>query len=83
LFSDRVGLTPKLFCRLLRFQRARAVADEIAAPAWAQLASLCGYFDQAHLIKDFREFTGLTPAEYVRQRRPGEFLKENHALIPE
>lgn len=59
VFTAQVGLTPKLFCRLLRFQRARTLAEEVEAADWAQLASICGFFDQSHLINDFQEFSVL------------------------
>ena len=64
LFHEHVGLTPKLFSRVRRF---RAVTDRIekGMPVnWAGLAADCGYFDQAHLIRDFRAFAGITPLEY-------------------
>ncbi len=60
-FLREVGLGPKLFCRILRFQQVfRAV--ERADSKWAQVAADCGYYDQAHLIRDFRQFAGQTPA---------------------
>lgn len=62
LFSRQVGLTPKLFHRLMRFHRALDVANRLETDGWAGAAVRCGYFDQAHLIRDFRQFTGLTPA---------------------
>jgi AraC-like DNA-binding protein len=39
----------------------------VSAIPWADLATDCGYFDQAHLIKDFREFAGMTPNAFVRR----------------
>lgn len=67
VFAAEVGLTPKLYCRVRRFQRARGLARNVEAPDWAQVAVDCGYFDQSHLIRDFQEFAGLTPASYLRQ----------------
>jgi AraC-like DNA-binding protein len=64
-FAERVGLTPKRFERIRRFRR---VVDsiELGRPvAWAQIAIECGYYDQAHLINDFREFSGITPTTYA------------------
>ena len=66
LFRQHVGLTPKLFCRVRRFN---AMLDQIkrgVPVSWAELAADCGYFDQAHLIRDFRAFAGITPLEYSR-----------------
>jgi transcriptional regulator GlxA family with amidase domain len=78
VFAAEVGLTPKLYARVKRFQRARALVRGTAPPDWAQLAVECGYFDQAHLIRDFRAFAGLTPEEYLRHR--SEYVLHNHVL---
>ncbi len=53
------GLTPKKLCRVLRFRRACALGS-LGLP-WSLVALDAGYFDQAHLIRDFREFAGTTP----------------------
>jgi AraC-like DNA-binding protein len=68
VFTAEVGLTPKLYSRVQRFQRAWASARKAPAPVWARIAAACGYFDQSHLIRDFQAFAGLTPEEYVRRR---------------
>ena len=80
VFRDEVGLTPKLYCRIRRFQRilARiAHADEVD---WLDVALSCGYFDQSHFIHDFREFTGLRPTQYMDLRIAGE---KNHVRVPD
>ena len=65
-FLEEVGIGPKLFCRILRFQQVfRAVAED--SPGWAALAVDCGYYDQAHLIRDFQEFSHQTPAVLLAQ----------------
>jgi AraC-like DNA-binding protein len=64
LFRESVGLTPKLYCRIQRFQKVLA-AIERGRESWAELASECGYFDQAHLIHEFRAFSGTTPSVYL------------------
>ena len=56
---EESGLSPKHLCRVLRFRRACALAARGAG--WVSVAGDAGYFDQAHLIRDFREFTGGTP----------------------
>jgi AraC-like DNA-binding protein len=64
LFTDAVGLTPKLYSRI---NRLRSVVERVARGgevAWADLASEYGYYDQSHLTRDFREFSGVTPAEF-------------------
>jgi len=67
-FDCRVGLTPKLTSRILRFRTSLAAAHSIATPDWSDLAADCGYYDQAHLIHEFQEFAGMTPSEYRRNR---------------
>lgn len=70
LFRREVGLTPKIYSRVRRFQRVvarlrRVHGDEVD---WADLAVTEGYFDQSHLHHDFREFSGITPAAYCKAK---------------
>ena len=58
---EESGLTPKQLCRVLRFRHACQLARGGARVEWAGIAAEAGYFDQAHLIRDFREFAGATP----------------------
>jgi AraC-like DNA-binding protein len=80
VFADNVGMRPKAFARVLRFQRVLASCDGAAAPDWASLAALGGYCDQSHLIREFLAFTGLSPSELRRCR--GVPLKANHVAVP-
>jgi AraC-like DNA-binding protein len=69
-FREEVGLAPKVFGRILRFRRAAA---ELARPDGRSLAEIaldCGYYDQAHLNRDFREFSGRSPTELIAARLP-------------
>ena len=60
-FLREIGIGPKLLSRILRFQQVfRAVGRNDAG--WAGVAADCGYYDQAHLIRDFNQFAGQTPA---------------------
>ena len=70
-FSESVGLTPKRVARLQRFQRALPLMASGTEASWAGLATHLGYYDQSHLIRDFREFAGIRPTEY-QPRSPGE-----------
>jgi len=79
VFTKEVGLTPKLFYRLKRFQRAFASLRRIQAPDWTELAFECGYFDQSHFINDFRGFSGLRPSECISQSGPR--VMENHVAV--
>jgi methylphosphotriester-DNA--protein-cysteine methyltransferase len=67
-FRDEVGLTPKLYARVRRFQLVIDHVGQARAVDWAGVAQLCGYFDQAHFIRDFREFSGFTPTQYLARR---------------
>lgn len=63
VFHDRVGLTPKLYSRLARFKASLALLSN-ANINWAQTALELGYSDQSHMIAEFREFSGRTPASF-------------------
>lgn len=68
-FTAQVGLPPKHFARIRRLQRLLAAATSMAGgdgrgTDWARVAAECGYFDQAHLIADFRRLTGVAPSDY-------------------
>jgi AraC-like DNA-binding protein len=78
-FTSQVGLTPKRFCRVRRFQRAIALADRGSIEDWAAIAADCGFSDQPHLIREFRAFAGLPPSAYLAHRTP----HRNHVrLLP-
>lgn len=69
-FRAGIGLPPKAFARIARFEAAFVRLQSAARPRWAELALDCGYFDQAHMIRDFRELAGATPTEVLRRRAP-------------
>ncbi|MGW0903222.1 helix-turn-helix domain-containing protein [Streptomyces sp. NPDC002853] len=69
-FRSEVGLTPKTFARVLRFEHAHELATVPTPLPWAEVASVSGYADQAHLVRDWREFTGRSPTVWRR----GEIL---------
>jgi AraC-like DNA-binding protein len=71
-FREHVGLAPKAVARVLRFERATRLLGRAGADVrWSALALACGYYDQAHLIRDFRQFSGQTPGAYLRARLDG------------
>ncbi len=70
LFHQQVGLTPKAFYRVRRFQRALQSIHGRQGIDWAELALDCGYYDQAHFIHDFQAFSGLTPSTYLARATP-------------
>jgi AraC-like DNA-binding protein len=65
-FREEIGLPPKAVARLLRFERARALAERSTQPDWARIAAECGYYDQSHLTNDFRAVTGRTPETFFQ-----------------
>jgi len=67
-FDERVGLRPKTFCRVVRLQRAVAAIDRCDV-AWSALALEVGYADQAHLVREIRELSGVSPTALLRERR--------------
>jgi AraC-like DNA-binding protein len=65
--NQRLGINPKLFARLIRFSKAFAMAEQPTGQGWAGIAQDCGYYDQMHLIHDFKEFSGTTPGVVSKQ----------------
>lgn len=61
IFRDAIGVAPKTYARLLRFHRALDFARADARVNWASIAARAGYYDQAHLIAEFRSMAGVTP----------------------
>jgi len=77
VFREHVGVAPKSWCRIRRFQGAlQALYQAIDLP-WAELALACGYYDQSHFANDFRGFSGIDPTTYTANRGPWQ----NHAPI--
>lgn len=59
--KERLGMPPKLFLKLIRFSKAYRMHESQPALRWTDIALMNGYFDQAHLVRDFRQFTGVAP----------------------
>jgi AraC-like DNA-binding protein len=68
LFTREVGMTPKLYLRMTRFERLLRDIFRHSSVHWAETAAEYGYFDQSHLIRDFHDFAGMTPTEYLARR---------------
>jgi AraC-like DNA-binding protein len=68
LFTRQVGVTPKQYLRIMRFQRAICEVERAISVDWGQLAHQSGFYDQAHLIHDFKQFSGFTPNEYLQRK---------------
>jgi AraC-like DNA-binding protein len=69
VFRETIGLSPKAFAQLARFHRALGAARKDAGASWASIAAAAGYYDQAHLIADFRAIAGVTPRALLNELR--------------
>ena len=70
VFRETVGVSPKAFARIARFHRALGAArEEDGRAGWASIAAAAGYYDQAHLIAEFRAIAGVTPRVLVGEMR--------------
>ncbi len=71
-FREHLGLPPKTLARVMRFERAVGTIRWDKRLDWAQIVLDCGYYDQAHLIREFKQFAGMTPGEYASRLLPGD-----------
>lgn len=78
VFREYVGIAPKMWCRIRRFQAAVETLHQGVDVPWAELALACGYYDQSHFANDFRAFSGIDPTTYSIHR--GSW--QNHVPIP-
>ena len=69
IFRETLGVSPKTFAKLARFRRALDAARAREPDSWASIAAATGYYDQAHLIAEFRAIAGVTPAVLLRELR--------------
>lgn len=67
VFHEVIGLSPKTFFKLMRFERALKAAKDGWDLSWSDIAVGAGYYDQAHLIADFRSIAGATPREFLAE----------------
>ena len=70
-FREQVGLPPKAAARVLRFHRALSLLRAGGATGWGEIAQECGYSDQPHFNRDFREMAGISPGEFIASLLPG------------
>ncbi len=70
MFKRRVGLTPKAYLKIMRFQKAITAIDNMRPSSvdWSEIAYDCGFYDQSHFINDFRVFSGFTPEDYLSRK---------------
>jgi len=80
LCLERAGVSPKYLSRILRFRKAvqkiaavrGAAHSSLTQAGWADFAVACGYYDQAHFIREFQEFAGCTPGRFLQSRKRGD-----------
>ena len=78
-FREQIGMAPKTFARVVRFGHATDLANRPGISGWAEIAAACGYADQAHMTREFVEFSGAPPRRWQREigpRETGTFLQE-------
>ena len=73
--TERTGLSPKHLARVLRFRQAARCAGE-QCRNWADIALACGYYDQAHLINEFKELAGVSPTQFSSLAAASHFRSE-------
>lgn len=72
-FQERIGQSPKSFAQVVRFSHLFDLVSQGGAIHWGQAAAHCGYYDQAHLIQNFRRFAGITPTGWNKIRHQAEY----------
>jgi AraC-like DNA-binding protein len=66
-FNDRTGVNPKYFSRIIKFDKVFRMKNAFPNKDWLSIALECGYYDYQHLVRDYKEFTGMTPANFYMQ----------------
>lgn len=79
--KELLGYSPKFFSRLIRFSSAYRLKENRQDLSWTSIANASGYFDQMHMIKDFKEFTGTTPSFIAREINDAPFRLQEKMLF--
>jgi AraC-like DNA-binding protein len=79
--KEIMGYSPKVFSRLIRFSKAYRLKEQQPHLSWTHIAHTCGYFDQMHLIRDFKDFTGALPGTLAKQISNAPALLQEHLRI--
>lgn len=76
IFTSDVGIPPKTFSNIIRFQRLISTLNKPVLPDFASIAADIGYFDQSHMLKEFKAFTGTTPKKYISSLSDVEYTQK-------
>lgn len=68
MFKRQVGVAPKRYMKIMRFQKAILEIEKDASAHWSEIALRNGFYDQSHFIHEFRDFSGFTPGEYAKRK---------------
>lgn len=80
-FKQRIGLSPKFYSRLIRFSNAWIIKENNSNKKWTEIAHQTGYFDQMHLIRDFKEFVGINPKQIETEFKEMPFNPQNRVHL--
>lgn len=78
---EKIGIPPKLYARIIRFSKAYRMKEVNPTLHWTGLAHLCGYYDQMHMIRDFKEFTGVIPSTMDRELESAVYKLQTHVIM--
>jgi AraC-like DNA-binding protein len=79
--KQALGLSLKEYCKIIRFENLFTFINTHPAINWSDIAFQFGYYDQAHMIKEFKSATGITPALFVKHKYKNMFKLGNHIVI--
>jgi AraC-like DNA-binding protein len=80
-FMEQVGISPKLYSKLLRFNEAMMLKSMHPRKSWTSIAHECNYYDQMHLIKDFKQFSGYTPTDFFKENKASNNPDTNSPVV--
>jgi len=80
-FKTALGLSPKEYCKIVRFKNLLNDVNNQKKVNWLDLVCKFGYYDQAHLINEFKSATGISPDVFLKHRNKSIFNIYNHLVI--
>jgi len=80
MFVEEVGLTPKMYLKILRFNLACRMLSRQPSVSWADLVDRCGYYDQSHFIHEFKAIMKKSPLQYLKSSRGSFYLNRPYVF---